>query len=126
MSAPFVAVCPSCSAKLKLKAAPASGKKLKCPKCEKVFAPKVPKGDADEDPWDLPDESSQSSTDDEWGDDGGESSFAPARSRRVPTVSRSSGSGEFGSLCGRMRSIQAPAPPGGGFAGRITIRLHGS
>lgn len=95
MSAPFVAVCPSCSAKLKLKAAPASGKKLKCPKCEKVFAPKVPKGDADEDPWDLPDESSQSSTDDEWGDDGGESSFAPARSRRVPTVSRSSGSGEF-------------------------------
>lgn len=97
MSAPFVAVCPSCSAKLKLKAAPASGKKLKCPKCEKVFAPKVPKADVDEDPWDLPDESSQSSTD-EWGDEGGdagESSYAPSRSRRVATVSRSSGSGEF-------------------------------
>src|SRR6185437_10857040 len=42
------------------------------------------------------------------------------------SVGRSSGSGEFGSLCGRIRSIAGPAPPGGGFNGRITIRLHGS
>jgi predicted Zn finger-like uncharacterized protein len=96
MSAPFIAVCPSCSAKLKLKAAPAAGKKMKCPKCEKVFAPKVPKADADEDPWDLPDESSQGASDDEWGEEPAESSYSPSRSRRNAVVSRSSsGSGEF-------------------------------
>jgi protein TonB len=42
------------------------------------------------------------------------------------SVGRTSGSGEFASLCGRMRSIEGPAPPGGRFAGRITVRLHGS
>lgn len=95
MPAPMIAVCPSCSAKLKLKAAPAAGKKLKCPKCEKVFVPAIPKAEED-DPWDLPDESSQGASDDDWGGDEEEPSYTPSRSRRTPVVSRSSsGSGAF-------------------------------
>jgi protein TonB len=62
------------------------------------------------------------------GDGSASISFSVAGSGRIAgcSVSRSSGSGEFGSLCGRMRSIHAPPPPGGAFAGRITVRLHGS
>ncbi len=109
MSTPFLAVCPGCSAKLKLKAAPAAGKKLKCPKCERVFAPKVPKPAANEelDAWDLPDESSQPDVgDDEDLDEGDapvdQSGYVPSRSRsrQTPGKKRSgkkgnSGSGEF-------------------------------
>jgi hypothetical protein len=108
MSTPFLAVCPGCSAKLKLKAAPAAGKKLKCPKCERVFAPKVPKPAASEelDAWDLPDESSQPDVgDDEDLDEGDapveQSGYVPSRSRgrQTPGKKRSgkkgAGSGEF-------------------------------
>jgi outer membrane biosynthesis protein TonB len=62
------------------------------------------------------------------GDGSASISFSVGANGRISgcSVGRSSGSGEFASLCERMRSIEAPAPPGGRFAGRITVRLHGS
>jgi len=41
--------CPECEAVLKLAAAPTPGKKLKCPKCENVFAPPA-NGEEEDDP----------------------------------------------------------------------------
>ncbi len=35
--------CPVCNAKLKLVAPPAAGKKVRCPKCENIFAPQPEK-----------------------------------------------------------------------------------
>jgi hypothetical protein len=62
------------------------------------------------------------------GDGSASISFSVGASGRISgcSIGRASGSGDFGDLCGRMRSIAGPAPPGGRFAGRITVRLHGS
>jgi len=45
MQAAFITQCPGCRAKLKLKDQNARGKKIRCPKCAKVFAAAAPGGD---------------------------------------------------------------------------------
>jgi len=39
----FIATCPGCQAKLRLKRAAAQGKKIRCPKCAAIFLPAAPK-----------------------------------------------------------------------------------
>jgi hypothetical protein len=119
MSTPFLAVCPGCSAKLKLKAAPAAGKKLKCPKCERVFAPKVPKPAAHEelDAWDLPDESSQPDVGDE--DDQDEVDAPVEPSGYVPSRSRGR------QTSGKKRSGKKGSAGGGEFPTKIVVGVLG-
>lgn len=47
-----------------------------------------------------------------------------ARGNVSCSVSASSGDADFSGLCGRLRSISLPPPPGGHFNGRLPIRLH--
>ena len=65
-------VCPACQAKLRLKAAPKAGAKIRCPKCQKPFA--VPAPEDDLDPWMTMSEADQPTAEDEE-----EESEAPVR-----------------------------------------------
>jgi predicted Zn finger-like uncharacterized protein len=84
MSGPFSTVCPSCSAKLRLKSAPPAGKRIRCPKCEEAFVPASEEA-REVDPWDLPDESSMPSPgddDDDANEDEETERYVPARSMK--------------------------------------------
>lgn len=97
MPGPFSTVCPSCSAKLRLKTAPPTGKKIRCPKCEETF---VPESEAarEVDPWDIPDESSMPSRgedDDNTGDEEERERYVPARSLKKKPTKRKAASAPF-------------------------------
>lgn len=44
---PVLITCPQCDAKLKVAALPPPGKKMRCPKCESIFAPEQPQDEDD-------------------------------------------------------------------------------
>ena len=84
MADPLSVQCPHCKVKLKLKAAPAAGKKIGCPKCKKPFAVPVPaqKKEGDDDFLDALDglaENDYESPEDEDSQDDDEDA-APSRS----------------------------------------------